>query len=299
MCATVFCMAAPSPWNVPIPFAARRLDRPRPVYDGSTTPKEPALTYSNLDFWQDGDVGFIALDRPSSLNALSLELLQELIAVSKEIETSGLHTIVLTGNGKSFSSGLDIAVFDSDALGSSDPSTRYEAAKLGGEMVNAIENLPQVTVAALHGYVVGGGVVLAAACDIRVADRDTVFLIPEIDVGIPLAWGGIERLVREIGPALTKELVMTCRPFTAQEARDARFLNSITEPGHAMEVATELATHIAQKPRLPIVTTKRHITEVLSGDTSRDDAMGIMTSLDDPEATAARNAYTSRFQDEA
>lgn len=264
-----------------------------------TTPKERALTYSNLDFWQDGDVGFIALDRPARLNALSLDLLQELISVCKELETSGLHSVVITGNGKSFSSGVDVSVFDSDALGSADPTVRYEAAKLGGEMADAVENLPQITVAAMHGYVVGGGVVLAAACDIRVADRDTVFIIPEVDVGIPLAWGGIERLVREIGPALTKELVMTCRPFTAAEARDARFLNAVTDPGGAMAVATELATHIAEKPRLPIITTKRHIAEVLDGDTTRDDAMGLLTSLDDAEATAVRNAYTSRFQPES
>lgn len=256
------------------------------------------MTYSNLDFWQDGDVGFIALDRPDRLNALSLELLQELIDVSKEIEQSGLRTVVLTGNGKSFSSGVDVEVFGSEALGSSNQTTRYDAASLGAEMANAFESLPQVTVVALHGYVVGGAVVLAAACDIRVADKDTVFIIPEVDLGIPLAWGGVERLVREIGPALTKELVMTCRPFTAQEARNAGFLNSVTEPGHAMEVATELATHIAQKPRLPIITTKRHVAEVLDGDTSRDDAMGLLTALDDAESTAVRNAYASRFAPE-
>jgi enoyl-CoA hydratase/carnithine racemase len=256
------------------------------------------LTYSNLDFWQDGDVGFIALDRPDRLNALSLQLLQELIDVSKEIDKSGLHTVVLTGNGKSFSSGVDVEVFGSEALGSANQTTRYDAARLGGEMADAIENLPQITVAALHGYVVGGGVVLAAACDLRVADKDTVFIIPEIDVGIPLAWGGIERLVREIGPALTKELVMTCRPFTAQEARNTGFLNSVTEPGGAMEVAIELATHIAEKPRLPIVTTKRHVAEILDGDASRDDAMGLLTALDDAESTSVRNAYTSRFSPE-
>ncbi len=253
------------------------------------------LTYTNLDFWQDGDVGFIALDRPDRLNALSLALLQELIDVAKEISTSGLRSVVLTGNGKSFSSGVDVHVFDSGALRSSESVKRYEAAALGGEAAAAIESLPQVTVAAMHGYVVGGGVVLAAACDLRVADKDTVFIIPEVDLGIPLAWGGIERLVREIGPALTKELVMTCRPFTAQEARSARFLNSVTEPGRSMEIATELATHIAEKPRLPIVTTKRHVAEVLAGDVSRDDAMGLLTALDDEEASAARAAYTSRF----
>lgn len=257
--------------------------------------KEPSLTYSNLDFWQDGDVGFVALDRPERLNALSLALLQELIDVSKEIASSGLHSVVITGNGKSFSSGVDVSVFGKDALGSSDSATRYEAAALGGRMADAIERLPQTTVAAMRGYVVGGGVVLAAACDLRVADSDTVFIIPEVDVGIPLAWGGIERLVREIGPALTKELVMTCRPFTAQEAQRARFLNAVTEPGHAMEIATELATHIAEKARLPVITTKRHVAEILSGDASRDDAMGLLSALDDDESTAVRDAYISRF----
>ncbi|MCB1246207.1 MAG: enoyl-CoA hydratase/isomerase family protein [Acidimicrobiia bacterium] len=253
------------------------------------------MEYQSLDHWQDGDVGFIALDRPETLNALSLRLLEEIIAVCNEIASSGLRAVVVTGNGRAFSAGVDIGVFADEGLGSSDPTRRYDAAKLGGVMADAVESLPQVTVAALHGHVVGGGVVLAAACDLRVADRDTVFSIPEIDVGIPLAWGGIERLVREIGPALTKELVMTCRPFTAAEARTAGFLNAVVEPGTAMETATELATHIAEKPRLPVVTTKRHVAEVLDGDTSRDDALGLLTALDDPESTAVRKAYTARF----
>ena len=65
----------------------------------------------------------------------------------------------------------------------------------------------------------GGGLVLAAACDLRIAAASARFSIPEIDLGIPLAWGGIPRLVREIGPALTKELVITCREFSPQEAQ--------------------------------------------------------------------------------
>ena len=86
-------------------------------------------------------------------------------------------------------------------------------------MADAIEQMRATTIVRLHGHIVGGGVVLASACDMRVAAEDARFSIPEIELGIPLAWGGIPRLVREIGPAMTKELVMTCRPFTSQEAK--------------------------------------------------------------------------------
>ena len=67
-----------------------------------------------------------------------------------------------------------------------------------------------LTIARIQGWCVGGGLVLAAACDLRLAADTARFSIPEVDLGIPLAWGGIPRLVREIGPALTKELVLTC-----------------------------------------------------------------------------------------
>jgi enoyl-CoA hydratase/carnithine racemase len=72
-------------------------------------------------------------------------------------------------------------------------------------MADALEAMRALSIAAIHGWCVGGGLVLAAACDLRIAAEDARFSIPEVDLGIPLAWGGIPRLVREIGPALTKE----------------------------------------------------------------------------------------------
>ena len=110
---------------------------------------------------------------------------------------------------------------------------RREIGQLGLRMADAIESMRAVTIAQVHGYAVGGGVVLVAACDLRVAADDAVFSIPEIELGIPLAWGGIPRLVREIGPALTKELVMTCRRFTPAEAKAA----GLPEPGGARRAA--------------------------------------------------------------
>lgn len=252
----------------------------------------------NLRFTTDGDIGYLVLDRPKRLNALSFELLHDLIETAADIAASDLRCLVISGSGTAFSAGFDVEAFGSELLQGSSTVTRYEAAELGGIMADAIEKLPQVTVASLHGHVVGGAVVLAAACDLRVADADTVFSIPEIDLGIPLAWGGIKRLVRDIGPTLTKELVLTGRPFTAREAQAAGFLNAVTEPGGAMDTARELAEHIATKSRYAVVTTKRHIAEVVSGDTSRDDALGLIAGLDDEESTRLRAAYLLGFKEQ-
>ena len=96
-------------------------------------------------------------------------------------------------------------------------------------MAEAIESMRAITIARIHGHCVGGGCGAGGACDLRVAADTTRFSIPEVDLGIPLAWGGIPRLVREIGPAMTKELVLSCRPFSAEEARGLGFVNRVVD----------------------------------------------------------------------
>ena len=125
----------------------------------------------------------------------------------------------MRGNGRAFTAGADLAAF-TDGGGVDRAGT-----DAGRVMAEAITAMQAVTVAAIHGHCVGGGVVLAATCDLRVAAEDVRFVIPEVDLGIPLAWGGIPRLVREVGPAATRDLVMTCRPFGAAEAQALGFVN--------------------------------------------------------------------------
>ena len=109
------------------------------------------------------------------------------------------------------------------------PASPRDDADSGWRMARAMDELRAVTVAKVQGWCVGGGLVLAGVCDLRVAARSARFSIPEVELGIPLAWGGIPRLVREIGPALTKELVMTCREFGPDEAKAAGFLNRVVD----------------------------------------------------------------------
>jgi enoyl-CoA hydratase/carnithine racemase len=153
-------------------------------------------------------------------------------------------------------------------------------------------------VAQVHGHAVGGGVVLMAACDLRVVADDTVLSIPEIDLGIPLAWSGIPRLVRELGPALTKELVMTCRRFTPQEAQAAGFVNRVVPAARVADEAQSLARELAAKPPVPIIITKEHVNAIAramsAGSTSFADGDALLGNVFDPDSLAAARAYRDR-----
>lgn len=252
------------------------------------------MRFANLILDTEQGVTTLTLNRPERMNALSADLLGELIEAAEQIGNSDARTVVLSGAGRAFCAGVDIDTFTA-LIENPNLEARHEAFTLGGAMADAIEAIPQVTIAALHGFVVGGGLVLAAACDLRVASADTTFSIPEIDLGIPLGWGGIERLIREIGPARTKEYVMTGRRFTADEAERAGFLSAVVDPEEVQGAAHSLAALIATKPRIPIAITKQHVAEILGGDASRDDNLSAVEEFDDPESVAARKPYLSDF----
>jgi len=203
--------------------------------------------------------------------------------------------VVVSGRGRSFSAGADLGSFVAP-----DPSlSPRDAADLGRLMADAIEAMDAVTVAKLHGHCVGGGLVLAAACDLRVAADDTYFSIPEVDLGIPLAWGGIPRLVREVGPALTKELVLTCRPFTAAEAQANGFLNRVVA-AEALDAEVEsLVGPLVALSSLTLRATKHHVNAVtaqmVGTGRSWSDADVLVSALHDPESRAVAAAYLERF----
>ena len=239
----------------------------------------------------DGAVGRLTLNRPEKLNPLSTKTLTEIAAAAHWFdEQRDVKVVIVGGAGRAFSAGADLASFG----GPQEVSTR-EAADIGRRMADALEGMRALSIAAIQGWCVGGGVVLAAACDLRVASEDARFSIPEVDLGIPLAWGGIPRLVREIGPALTKELVITCRPFDAAEAKAAGFLNRVVPAEDLEKTVLELAQSMAAKASHAIFSTKRHVnavTDQMVGTMrSWSDADGLVTAFGDEECREARRAY--------
>src|SRR4051812_34766219 len=224
------------------------------------------MEFTSIEVQADGARGRLSLNRPQKLNPLSTTTLLEIAAAARWFdEQRGVKVVVVEGRGRAFSAGADLAAFAPGGTTADGPAatlSQRDAADAGRRMADAVEAMNAVTVARIQGHCVGGGVVLAAACDLRVAADTARFSIPEVDLGIPLAWGGIPRLVRELGPAITKELVLTCRPFDAEEARTLRFVNRVV-PETKLDAAVEaLANKLAEQPAYSLELTKRQVNAV-------------------------------------
>lgn len=243
----------------------------------------------------DGRIGRLTLTQPDKLNPLGTVPLAEIAEAAAWFDTTDASVVIVTGEGRAFSSGFDLREFASSTSAGDDAMSGRDQADLGRRMAEAMERMRALSIAAIKGPCVGGGVVLAGVCDLRVAADDTAFSIPEVDLGIPLAWGGIPRLVREIPPAIARELVLTCRPFDAAEARSIGFVNRVVPRADLEVVVDELAEQIARKAPSVVKATKRQVNEALENVASTvgawADADLLGAALSDPEARAAARAY--------
>jgi enoyl-CoA hydratase/carnithine racemase len=243
----------------------------------------------------EGRIGRVTMNRPEKLNALSRQLMSEIVELGAWLKLrEDIRVMIFSGAGRSFCAGFDLNDFSS----ASDGESPRQAADLGRLATNALTDVPQLTIAVVHGHCVGGGVVFVAACDLRVATNETTFIIPEVDLGIPLAWGGIPRLVREIGPALTKELVLTCRPFGADEAKSIGFINQVVPPGDLETTVTELAENLASKTLYSLHSTKQQVNavmeEIAGTGRSAGDADMLVYAMRDPESREATARYLAQ-----
>lgn len=254
-----------------------------------TTPKPPTFRTVSVDV--DGPRVDLTLARPEKLNPLGPDTLVELTEAAAWADRQpDVRVVVLAGAGRAFSAGADLATFS----GEPDRPPR-EAADLGRRAADALTGLRPVTIARIHGHCVGGGVVLAAACDLRVAAQDTRFSIPELALGIPLAWGGIPRLVREIGPAATRDLVLTCRAFTAEEARALGLVNRVAPLDDVDQVVDEMVDAITARSRLALDATVAAVDgaaeELVSTAGAWRDADLLVAALGDEESRDVSRRY--------
>ena len=256
----------------------------------ATTPEFSTL---RIDTTANPAVARLVLTRPARLNALSAELLSELVEACSWIDSvPDLKVLVVTGEGPNFSAGFDLDDFSGLGESSRDPRA---TADLGRRAAEALTDVAPLTIAAVRGHCVGGGLVLVAACDLRVAATSTRFAIPEVDLGIPLAWGGIPRLVREIGPARTKELVLSCRPFGAEEAASLGVVNRVVDDEAFETAVAQWAEELSSKPMFSIRATKFQVNAVMEemAGTRRNanDADTLLAALADEESRQASRDY--------
>lgn len=254
---------------------------------GADAPK-----FQTLKVESEGTLGLMTIARADRLNALSRQTLIDLASAARWFDTQrDVRVVIVSGEGRAFSAGFDL-----DDFSNPDPQfTTRDTADLGRVMAETVTNMRAVTVASIQGHCVGGGLVLAASCDLRIASESAVFSIPEVDLGIPLAWGGIPRLVREIGPAATKELVLTCRRFGPEEARSLGFLNAVVPNGSLAAHVENLAKELAAKPGYALRTTKQQVNavteEMIGTGRNASDADALVFATFDKESREISAAY--------
>jgi enoyl-CoA hydratase len=163
-------------------------------------------------------------------------------------ERSDVDAVILTGDEVCFSAGADLGDARIWADASRPLVERREVAAQGYRLCKAWEELPQVSIAAIEGYAVGGGLALALACDWRVMADDAFVSLPEIALGIPLTWGTIPRLVTLIGPARAKRLTILCERFGATEALAMGLVDYAAPRGVALVRAREVAAQALAVP---------------------------------------------------
>jgi enoyl-CoA hydratase/carnithine racemase len=198
----------------------------------------------------------LRLNRPEKLNALNAEIRDRLwVELNGLGEDPAVRVLVLSGSGRAFSAGVDLAAAVSEREQGNWTEQRHAAGKWQ-RILDLLEAIPQVTVAALHGHCIGGAALLAASCDLRVGADDLQVRIPELELNIPLTWGGLPRLRREIGLPLTRDLVMSARTLAADEALRAGFIQRLV-PRDQLEAATdELVRDLLAMPAAPLAMTR-------------------------------------------
>ncbi len=196
---------------------------------------------------REGRIAVVRYDALDKANALSITVMRSLLAVARSFETdSQLSAVILTGAADKFSLGFDLR--DARKVAKMTLSERREAQALGPRLCAAWEDIEALTLVAVEGWCVGGGVALAGAFDLRIAASSARFYIPEIERGMNMSWGSLPRLVNLMGPARTKQMVVLAEKVDATRAHDWGFVQYLSEPGKAFEEAMTLARRAASMP---------------------------------------------------
>lgn len=199
----------------------------------------------------------ITINRPEKLNSLRETTAQEIMNVLHEVEGQReVTSVILQGSEKAFCTGIDTSEF---TIGDNEYFDFYRKRKRSRKVNQLFRELPSFTkpvISAIEGFALGGGLELALVGDIIVAGANARFGLPEIKLGLMPGGGGTQTLPRLVGPALAKELMWTGRRITAQEAREFRLINHVTDAGNAIEKAREIAANIAGNAPLSVMFTK-------------------------------------------
>ncbi|HSO94782.1 MAG TPA: enoyl-CoA hydratase/isomerase family protein [Acidimicrobiia bacterium] len=236
-------------------------------------------TYDTLRFDRHGTVGWLHLNRPEKLNAFTPLMWRELGELGGNLrDDPDLRALIVIGEGRAFSSGIDTSVFSDQepadsVLGNGSarhPDPTVAAILAVQDSYSWLEEAPYVTIAAVHGYAFGAGLQLALACDIRVLARGTRLGLLEHQYGIIPDLGGTQRLPRLVGPGKALQLITTAARIDADEAERIGLAEMLVSEDDVETTAAGLAETIAAQPPLAVRAAKRAVRAAVSGLTVRE-----------------------------
>ena len=192
---------------------------------------------------KEGAVATVSINRPDALNALNDEVLAELEKTITELDADReVLVVVVTGEGKAFVAGADIA-----AMAEMDGAQAKAFAENGQRVFGALERAHFITVAAVNGFALGGGMELALACDMRFASTKAKMGQPEVGLGVTPGFGGTQRLPKLVGPGKAMYLLTTGEQIDGARALELGLVNAVFEPEELLPKVMELAEAVAKK----------------------------------------------------
>src|SRR5882757_6392711 len=212
------------------------------------------MPYATLQLAYDAGIATITLNRPEKRNAISFELLSELLAVFDEIEASATQILILTGAGKAFCAGLDLEELKS-LLGKTQAENLADSERIA-RVFRRLYDFPKPTIAAVNGAAIAGGTGLATLCDFTLAVPEAKFGYTEVRIGfVPAIVSSF--LIANIGEKRARDLLLTGRIFSAEEAHRLGLVNEIVAPDQLMKRAQELAAQLLENSPASLQATKK------------------------------------------
>jgi len=251
-----------------------------------------------LTLQREGRVLTVEFDAGNRINSLNNALMRELTELALKLqEDCELSAIVLTGRKSMFSGGMDLKDPEAAAARNGSVAEKRLLVKTGPKMCAAWEALEPVTIAAIEGWCVGGGMALAVACDWRVAAGDASLYVPEIKLGMNMSWQSVPRFVNLIGPAKTKQLLLLAEPLDAATAKDWGLIDYLVPAGTTLEKSLELAAQLAESPPVPLRMIKRAVNtcaNALNDATSFMDADQFLLTMGMEDANEGAGAFFAK-----
>lgn len=239
----------------------------------------------------DGQVARLTLERPGALNALNRALAEALEGALDQLERArDITVVVVAGRGRAFCAGNDIA--EMPALS---PAGAEALSRRWAVIMERFSRLPHVTIAAVHGHALGGGLMLAVAQDLRIAEASARFGLPEVTLGFNPSYG-IARLLDVAGGAHARELLLTGRTIGAEEASRMGLLTRVVPDGVLDAAVAELAADVARHPRGGLAATKAIVADIRAGRAGAEAQQYAAALRTDPAARERIAAFIARKQ---